>query len=486
MEFPEIEEDDTVLCVDMDGTLVRSDLLLEGILLLLKANIFSAFRLLLWLTKGKVYFKRRVAEAVQIDPKLLPFNKEFVAYLREEHRKVRKIALVTASYIDVARIVADYLGIFDKCFATSSDVNLKGSRKADFLEREFGLRNFDYAGDSVVDLPIWSKSRKSILVSSSKGLARRVAEVSELDAVFPGHRITIMNYIKLIRVHQWIKNILIFVPLLAAHRYDEMPLVIDCLIAFFSLSICASATYVFNDLLDINADRQHPHKYRRMLASGDVPITHGIVMIPLLLVVGFGLATFLPTVFSFGLAGYILITTVYSVLLKRVIAIDVFTLTLLFTYRLLLGSMVTLILPSFWLLAFSMFLFLSLAFVKRYSELYVLQRSSGDQAAGRGYEVGDLPTVLAQGIGSGYAATLVMALYIRDPSTYDLYASPQVLWGICIILLYWVTRLWLKCARGEIHNDPIVFAVTDPQSLLAGALAGVIIYLASIPNLYSG
>lgn len=286
------------------------------------------------------------------------------------------------------------------------------------------------------------------------------------------------EYIRALRLQQWLKNLLIFVPLLAAHRVVEPSLILQAVMAFVSFGLCASAVYVVNDLLDLQADRRHPVKRERPFASGAIPPTAGWFLAPLCLALAVAIASFLPARFLVVLACYFALTTVYSFGLKKVALIDVLTLAALYTLRIVAGGAAVQVELSFWLLSFSVFLFYSLAIVKRYTELRVMGEVGESGTHGRDYRLDDSDTLNSLGAASGYLAVLVLALYINSPDVERLYGTPELLWLLCPLVLFWISRIWLLAGRGEMRDDPMQYAVTDPISYLVGAAGAVILYLA--------
>jgi len=458
------------LCVDCDGTLIRTDLLHESVLLLLGTAPWRLLWLPFWLMRGKAYLKERLAEAVRFDWSTMPLRDEVVAKIRDARASGRRIVMATASHKLLADELAAHCGLFDEVLATENGVNLSGSRKADRLIARFGSRGFDYVGNEHRDLPIWAAARKALVVTSSPTLERAARSVTEVEQVIPEKRGGLAAYLRALRLHQWLKNLLVFVPLVAAHQLTSAQGLLQALLAFASFGLVASSVYVLNDLCDLTSDRRHIRKRMRPFASGSIPVSHGVCLVPALLLAGGVVALWLPPTFQAVLGGYFLATLAYSLLLKRKVIVDVLMLAGLYTLRVIAGGAATGIVPSFWLLAFSMFIFLSLAMVKRYSELLVTLQQHQQKAAGRGYSVQDLPVLMSIGSGSGLLAVLVFALYINNPASEIHYDQPLWLWLVPPILLYWVSRLWMKTHRGEIDDDPVVFTLKDWQSLLAAAI----------------
>ena len=465
------------LAVDLDGTLVKTDLLLESILALVRRAPWSVLAFPLWLMKGKAFFKREISMRVSLDVSLLPYNQGLLEYLQSQHSQGRTLVLATAEEEGVARQVSEHLKIFQSVLASSGTVNLLGESKRDRLVRAFGERGFDYAGNSRRDLPVWSSARRAIVVNPSKGLQAAAMRVTKVEYVFGDKKRDVMTWVRALRLHQWFKNLLIFVPLAAAHRVDEVSLVLKACVGFTAFGLLASSVYILNDLLDLPDDRRHPRKRKRPFAAGDIPIISGLIMIPILLMLSCLLALPLPGAFLGVMGGYYLITLGYSLRLKRVVLLDVMVLAGLFTLRMMAGSAAVSIWPSSWLLAFSTFIFLSLAMVKRYAELGTAQVSGTEIATARAYRVSDKEVLSSMGVASGYASVLVLARYIGSDTARTLYSRQEMIWLLCPLLLYWISYLWLVAHRGGMHDDPLVFALKNNVSritLLMMAAAAMI------------
>ena len=467
------------LCVDCDGSLIRTNLLHEAVFALFKSSWFKLLLLPLWLVTGKAFMKERLAGLVSIDASTLPYNEPLVAWLREQRALGRELVLATASHVRMAKDVAQHLGLFDRVIATQDGVNVAGAEKARQLTELFGTGGFDYVGDSSTDLAVWGQAHGAIVVNGSSSLQARAGRASKLLRVFNAPHASLADYAKAARLHQWLKNVLIFVPALAAHRVADLATWGTCALAFLAFGLCASSVYVLNDLLDLPSDRRHERKRRRPFASGRLPVWQGALMVPLLLVCSAAIASLLHPDFQAVLGLYLAVTLAYSVSLKNRPIFDVIVLACLYTLRVIAGAAAAQIYPSFWLLAFSLFLFLSLALVKRYSELRVVLARSEHMAAGRGYDVTDLPLLASLGVSAGMAACLVLALYVNSPEVTHMYAAPYLLWAIVPLLLHWICRIWMKTHRGLMHDDPVVFAARDRQSLIIVALAALIMAAAS-------
>ena len=475
------QKEDVPLCVDLDGTLIRSDLLLESLLRLIKHRPWAAFLVPFWLLRGRAVLKQEIAKRVDLDVQTLPYQVGLVDFLRREHAVGRSLILATASHRKFADGVAQHLGIFTKVLATDEDTNLAGRAKRDLLVKHYGQKGFDYAGNSRADLQVWSMAREAIVVNPGNGVLRGAVAQCPVSHTFEDGHPTLSTYAKALRVHQWLKNILVFIPMLGAHQITNVSLWVDGLLAFISFSLCASSVYLLNDLLDLPADRLHPRKRHRPFASGDLSMVQGLLLIPLLLVSAFAVAAlWLPTAFLIVLVGYYLLTLSYSFWLKAVVLLDALLLAGLYTIRIIGGMAATRIPPSFWLLAFSIFLFFSLALVKRYSELLVLKQRGQLTTHGRGYHVEDLVMLMGFGVASGFLAVLVSALYVNSTKVQALYHHPAFLWLVSPILLYWVSRIWLITHRGGMHDDPVVFAAKDKGSWVTAVIIMGLLWLAAI------
>lgn len=468
--------DDVPLCVDLDGTLLKSDLLYESVIVLLRNNPLYVFLLPIWLFRGKAVLKEAIAKRVSIDPDGLPFDQRVVDLVTASPNRHR--VLCTATDQRLADAIASHLGIFDLVLASNGMRNLAGSHKAEALVARFGERGFDYVGNGQVDLDIWRRARRAWVVNGPKSLAEEAGRHCTLETHLPAEAGEWRAWLKAVRVHQWLKNLLIFVPLLASHRFFEVGALADAGLAFLAFGLCASGVYVLNDLVDLPADRLHPRKRHRPFAAGRLPVLHGMIAAPVLTLAGFVIALLCGPLFAAVLALYYVSTLAYSLWLKRVVMLDVMLLAGLYTTRIIAGAAAIGAGLSFWLLAFSMFLFLSLAMLKRYTELATMLSSGRTTASGRGYGVDDLPLIQSLGSASGYLAVLVFALYINSPESIALYSRPEVLWLLCPVLLYWISRTWVIAHRGEMDDDPVVFAVTDRVSQAVLVIFGLIVILA--------
>ncbi len=468
------------LVVDLDGTLLRSDSLVESGLAFVRAQPANAFAPLLWLAAGKVHLKCQLARSSQLDVDNLPYNQEVIDLIETERNKGRTIVLATACHRTFAEQIASHLKLFDRVLATDESINLSAHRKRDRLIREFGERGFDYMGNARDDLVVWAAARNAYVVDPEPGVEKKARALGNVVQVIATPDNRLKAWAKALRFHQWTKNLLLFVPLLASHGIGDPDLLLKGMLAFLFFGLCASSVYLLNDLLDIADDRHHPKKRNRPFASGALPFKSGLVAIPLLLIVAFtGALWLLPWKFTAALGVYYVLTLAYSLTLKRIIVVDVITLALLYTIRIIAGTFAFGVSLTFWMLAFSMFMFLSLALVKRYAELKdARRRGIKGKTRGRGYYPDDLEMIASLGAASGYLSVMVLALYIQEGTTIALYSHPEIIWAACPLLLFWVSRTWLLTHRGVMHDDPVVFALKDRVSLVVGALFGSIFWLA--------
>lgn len=458
--------------VDLDGTLLKSDVLFECAMAFIRSQPWRCFSLLIWFIQGKAYLKKQLAQSTYIDVSLLPYDPDVLAMIEEQRSLGRQIVLATASYHSLARRIGEHLQLFDDILATRLECNLSGHHKRDLLIELFGEQGFDYVGNSLEDLKIWRAAGHAYVVSPSASVLIAIKNLDNVVQPIISAATGLGEWRKALRLHQWVKNALIFVPLLAAHQIANPLLFWHGLLAFLFFGLCASGVYVLNDLLDLEDDRRHPTKRARPFARGHLSIKSGLMICPLLLIASLGGAwLWLPPQFVLVLAFYYVLTLAYSLKLKRVMTLDVITLALLYTLRIIAGGAAFNLELTAWMLAFSMFIFLSLALVKRYTELLVVSRRGGaDKASGRDYYPADMAMLSSLGAASGYLAVMVLALYIRDSATVVLYDHPQIIWLACPLLLFWVTRVWILTHRGLMKDDPVVFALKDPLSLIVGAL----------------
>jgi 4-hydroxybenzoate polyprenyltransferase len=470
---------DRPLCVDLDGTLVKSDTLVDSLLLLVRTRPLDVLKTPLWALRGKAHLKREVTARVTLNVEHLPYNRPLLEYLMAQRGEGRKLYLATGADSGLADRIARHLNIFEGVLSSDGTTNLTGSNKlAGFRTRFAG--EFDYIGNARPDLPLLAAAAAPMLANPDLGLRMAMrGRGLKPQHTFTDQSSSLSTFIKAIRVHQWAKNTLIFLPLLLAHRI-QAPVVLAALFAFICFSLCASATYIVNDLLDIEADRQHPRKRNRAFASGNLSALAGIAISAIFLAISFGGAVvLLPRDFLGWLVLYLVTTLAYSLALKRIVILDVLILSALYTLRMLAGAAATHTYISPWLAAFAIFIFLSLAMVKRFSELQNVRSAGAQLSNGRGYLLNDIEQVRSFGTSSAFASAVVLSVYIGQPDVLSLYHHHQRMWLMPPLLILWLCRVWLLASRGELDEDPVVFALTNPMSLLMG-LGAAVIAIASI------
>jgi 4-hydroxybenzoate polyprenyltransferase/phosphoserine phosphatase len=389
------------LCVDLDGTLVNTDTLVESVLLLLKKNPLYFFALLIWLLSGKANLKEQITSRTALDVTTLPYNEKLLEWLRSQSAQNRELILVSASNRAIVNAVADHLKIFTTVMASSSTHNLSAGNKRDELDKTFGKGNYDYVGNSKDDVKVWAHCNSAILVNAAASVAASAEAVAEVERVFQREHKVLPALLKAMRPRQWSKNLLIFVNILMAHEVADAELMLSTAVAFIAFCLCSSSVYLVNDLLDLQADRRHSEKHNRPFASGRISLVLGILTAPLLLALAITLAAYAGSAFLVSLLIYYGVTLAYSFYLKRIVILDVLVLAILYTLRIVAGAAVAGVMPSFWLMSFSLFIFTSLAMAKRYAELKSLELDSAAWASGRGYHVGDLAIISSLGVASG-------------------------------------------------------------------------------------
>jgi len=467
------------LCVDLDGTLVKSDTLVDSLLVLLRKRPAQLIKLPGRVLQGRAAFKAFVTESVSLDVTHLPYNQALLKFLQHEHARGRDLYLATGADVRLARRVADHLGIFAGVLGSDGATNLTGNKKLETLRSRLGSSGFDYIGNDTPDMPLLAYAVEPMVANPSPGLRRKLkARGIHPAQLFVERAPLFTSLLKTVRLHQWAKNLLVFVPLLCSHALSANKL-LAALAAFFCFSLTASSAYIVNDLVDIEADRRHPQKHQRPFAAGDLSPFTGLAIAAIFLVMGLAGAALLPGRFFACLLVYLATTLVYTLLLKRLALVDVLVLSGLYILRLLAGSSVTQTPISHWLAGFSMFLFLSLAIVKRCAELENLRAENTVPNNGRGYLVSDLNQLRSFGTASAYAAVVVFAIYITGPDVVKLYRQPNLLWLSVPLITLWLNRVWLLASRGQLDEDPLAFALTDPMSLIIG-LAVVIVALLAV------
>ncbi|TNC82675.1 MAG: UbiA family prenyltransferase [Oleiphilus sp.] len=466
------------LVVDLDKTLVRTDTLVEAILLLIKARLLYLFALPFWLLSGKSRFKSEINARISIPVELLNYNQELIQYLKDQKQKGRRIVLATASHIDVAKRVAEHLQLFDQVLASDDKRNLKGKTKLAEIQKTLGPA-FSYAGDANADIPIWNAATSVILVDTSAKIEQRYRHDNKLELSIRHPSTSLKEWIKAFRVHQWVKNALVFVPLIMLFAFETSMILNTCLAAL-AFSLLASATYLFNDLFDLFSDRAHRTKQYRPLPAGRISIEQAIMAMLGMGFLSLIIALQVNTLFLLILLTYLVMTVSYSLILKRYVLLDTIMLSLLYTIRIVAGSAAIGTATSEWLLAFSVFMFLSLALVKRCSELVVLKASEKESSRGRDYRVSDLAVLWPLGVGSAITSVAIFCQYISNPAIQVRYSSPGLLWLAAPALIYWLSRLWIKTSRGEMHDDPIVYAFSNKGSLYTIMFVLLVVILAHL------
>ena len=461
------------LCTDLDGTLIRTDLFIESLIILLKQHPWAVFLLPLWLIRGRASLKREVASRVSVAVDKLPFRKDVLDFLHNERESGRKILLVTAADQTLAQKLADYVHEFDAVHGSDGTVNLKGKRKAAFLTSLLGKGNFDYIGDSRSDLPVWQAARAAYVVGSER-VANKAARNTRVLRFFADPSPSLTTWLRSIRLLHWTKNLLVLLPVLLAHSL-QWSVWRASLAGFLLFGGCASGLYIVNDILDLHSDRLHPAKSKRPLAAGEFPLSFGLIGSVVLVGSSLLASFFLDTRFAVTLVAYAILTVAYSWKLKKIVLLDVFVLASFYTLRIWAGGFISATPVSEWFTGFSLFFFLSLAMAKRHSELQRASKFVEEGNSGRGYIVQDREILSMFGIASSFAAVVILCLYARSPEVARLYSNPAQLLWLCPVVLYWLSRVWLLAGRGQLDHDPVLFAVSDRTSWVLGAIALVIL-----------
>lgn len=471
--------DPVPLVVDLDGTLTPADVTIESLLRVIRSELMGFFVVIGWLLQGRSVAKALAARFAPPDAAALPLNPGVIALIHAARADGRQIILATASHQRIATRVALATGLFDIAIGSLRRRHLKGTGKLAALRTIIGPGPFDYIGDSPADVPLWRAARTAYSCRyHSSGLA--IVPVSDVV------RRNARAVIRALRPHQWAKNILVFVPVATAGLLLNAEAMLHATLAAALFSLVASGLYQINDVLDIDADRAHAKKCKRPIAAGSLPVAQALLLAAFLITLAFaGALVALGPKFAGVLLLYLILTTAYSIRLKAVVTLDVITLGCLYTLRIAAGAVAVNVVVSSWLLLFSIFFFLSLGYLKRFTEL----RSAHDPKRlldGRGYIGGDLPVVGMAGVAAGMVSILVMALFITDQKATGNYASPVALWGIFLCLLYWINRVWIMAYRDQIDCDPVAFAVRDVRSIAVAIIAGTIMLVAqsvSIPGI---
>ncbi|NPD67640.1 UbiA family prenyltransferase [Lichenicola cladoniae] len=455
----------TPLVVDLDGTLIKSDLLLETFFDAAGQHPLQAIGAIGALGHGKAALKARLASISSFDPEFLPYDPAVISIIEEARQAGRPVYLASASNEQLVKSVADHLGLFDGWMGSDSERNLSGRRKADLLVEKFGAHGFDYIGNDKADLDVWQVAASAIAVRTSARTRHALDKMHSHAVHLPERTPTLKSWLRLLRVHQYVKNGLLLVPLMTAHLF-QLTALVHALLGIVAFSLCASSVYLLNDLVDLRSDRSHTTKHLRPLACGAIPLGQAVALMPVLLATSMAIGWFVSPAFFAVLCGYYALTTAYSFVLKRKMLVDVVTLAALYSIRVIAGGVAIDVVLSEWLLGFSMFIFMSLALIKRYAELAVRLDLGLSDPTNRNYKIGDLQIVATMATVCGFNAVTVLALYISSPAVHVLYREPRVLWLMCPVIMYWTGRMMLMTHRRFVTEDPIIFAVRDRVSLL--------------------
>lgn len=468
-----------VLAVDLDGTLLRSSMVHETFWSAFANDWRTPFAATVRLGRGREHIEALLAQRSSVDVAALPYDDEVIALIRTWRGRGGEVVLVTATDQRLANAIGEHLGLFDAIFGSDHARDLRGAKKATFLVERYGVGNFAYVGDAHEDAEVWRNSGHAVVKSRSRAVrAKALAHTS--SHVIHSPLGSNWNLLRALRPHQWLKNILVFLAVMGAHRLLDPDLMLRAFGAFVAFSLIASSVYLLNDLLDLSADRAHSRKCDRPFASGAIAIELGPPMIVLLLIAGLFVAALLGAKFLLVVSVYFIITMAYSLSLKRYTMIDICVLAALYTIRVLAGGVATGLSISVWLLAFSMFIFFSLAAVKRQAELVDAVRAGKLKIVGRGYHPDDLQLVSQMATASGLLSVLVMTLYLSSDAVTQVYHRPEALWGVTPVLLFWISRVVFKAHRGEMHDDPIVFAAKDKVSMVCGLIVAAFAVVASL------
>lgn len=469
-------DDQLPLCVDLDNTFIKTDLSHEALFKLFKKSPLKSIFFLFSFYRNKADAKTYLSQQITIDTDSIPLNDEVVTYCESEHRTGRKIHLVTGSHEDFANKIAKRFKFFHEVHATKNNMNLIGQDKAAYLIERFGKAGFDYIGDSADDLHVWKQSKNALIVC---GKRNKRGKLPNLTKYFFTNKNHISSILKALRPQQWIKNVLIFVPIFLAHRFNDLNLLINAAIGVLAFSLMASSVYLMNDLSDIESDRQHHKKKSRPLASGDISVACGVAIFALCFSTSLLISSVLGIIPFMLLLLYFILNVGYSFSWKKIALLDVFLLTAFYLLRIAFGSGISDIIISPWMRAFSFFLFLSLGFLKRYSEVFnSFHREGRAQIPGRGYNLSDLSVLFSFGSLVGFLSVLVFCQYIFQSNTVKLYTSPDWLWAAAAIIMYWLSSVWFRATKGKVNDDPVIFILKDKQSLTLGFIFLSLVFLA--------
>ena len=465
-----------ILCVDLDGTFLQTDMLYESFVYCFMKNPLILFLCIIWLIRGgKTLLKEKLANKYSFDPILLPVNTSVHNLIRSKKDHGYLVFLISASADQILKAIFErYSYLFNGYFGTGTVVtgggepNLQGVNKAEFIKENFKNSHIEYIGNSNADIIVWKNCSKGYAVSSN---TNKFPSELHLEYLKPNAQKSIIKLIlKQLRVHQWIKNSLIFLPLVASHQILSPTTYLYSLFGICAFSLITSTVYVINDLLDLENDRAHETKKKRPLASGDLSILLGLYLAFACFTSGAIIAYAISPLFLILALVYILINLFYSAKAKKLIILDCILLAMMYTYRIFLGTIIASLEVSVWLISFSFFLFLSLAFIKRYAELFNLKKQSMEKTKGRAYQVNDMPVIIGMAIGAGFLSILVLDIYLNQDEIKEAFQSIWFAYFCLPTLLYWLARIFIKTARGNMNEDPVAYALKDKASLVIGTL----------------
>lgn len=462
------------LVVDLDGTLIRSDLLIETAFAELGRRPHSAVGMLLAMRQGKSALKDHLSSPEEFDPALLPYDEVVLQYVREARDAGRPVYLASASHERLVSAVADHLGLFEGWFATTKTTNCSGRVKAEILVEAFGDKQFDYIGNDKADLEVWPHAAKALAIRANGRVGKSLARQSDDFEHLHHDQASWKDWARLMRVHQYAKNALVFVPLITSQVF-ELNALLTVIVAAIAFSLCASSVYILNDLVDIKDDRGHPTKRLRPLASGTIPLADAVLAVPILFGISIAIASAISLPFLGVLLGYYALTTAYSFALKRMLFADVLSLAGLYTIRVVGGGVALGVSTSFYLLAFLVAWFLSLALIKRFVELGARKKARLGDSSSRDYRNDDFFIVGALAAAAGLQAITLFILYGTSQGAVEMYSRPEMLWLVAPVLTFWLGRALVLAQRGEMHDDPVVFALKDRVSIITLALAGAMV-----------
>lgn len=463
-----------VIAVDLDDTLVKTDMLYESFLNAIKKNPLVVFLVVVWFLRGKAYLKQQLASHFSFEPSILPYNTELLTWLKSEKENGAKLYLVSASDEKIVGAVAGSVGIFDGYYGTTAERgNLSGGRKAALLNQEFGEKKYVYVGNDTVDVPIFRQAESAVAVGTEKTLGK-LKKQADLSKTFVLEKNRFKSILKMARIHQWVKNLLIFVPIIPARHFFNINDWLTLALAFLSFSLTASFVYILNDLMDLGNDRRNETKKHRPLASGKVSIKLGLICLPLFLLSGIAIGAAVSAGFLGCLAIYFVVTTLYSFRLKKIAVIDCMLLGFLYTFRMVSGIVAISVPMSLWFVSFSFLIFFSLAGVKRLSELHNLKVVGKTKTSGRAYTVDDIDFISESVISSGFASVVLFILYVNSEAGARHFVNTYFAYCCTPVLLFWILHVSLKARRGEMNEDPVLYAIRDPVSLAAGILFTVL------------